>query len=281
SPSVPGAAAPESVIPLPVTPLRVGRTFEAPEGRDWEQTLVPTASPTVVAERRVSAEAVPMMGSVEAPPEGDRAPRQGARGSLDRPPVAPLEQGQAQADAVQRVAAFVDMGLDLGSSARDGSREGAPPATIPFAAHVVLAGAAPTSTVVAPPTLTPSGQAAQANDVVLPQLVRAMRLQLVGGVGEARIQLDPKHLGAVTVNLRVEHGVVSAVVTAEQTAVRLLIENNELSLRQALSEQGLLLDKLHVERDGRSLEDRPSHGREGAPRRRPPRKDTATFELLA
>jgi flagellar hook-length control protein FliK len=144
----------------------------------------------------------------------------------------------------------------------------------------MLTGTAATSTAVAPPQAIWM-PASQADDVVLPQLVRAMRLQLVGGVGEARIQLDPEHLGAVTVNLRVEGGVVSAVVTAEQSTVRQWIENHETSLRQALAEQGLLLGKLHVERDGRPPGDRPSHGQDDTSRRRSPRKDTATFELLA
>jgi flagellar hook-length control protein FliK len=100
-------------------------------------------------------------------------------------------------------------------------------------------------------------------------------------VGEARVQLDPHHLGAVSVALRVDNGVVSAVITAEQPAVRHWLETHESSLRGSLSEQGLQLDRLRVEPDGQQAGDRASTGQEPPPRRRMLRKETATFELVA
>ena len=125
------------------------------------------------------------------------------------------------------------------------------------------------------------GHAAAADDPVVPQLVKALHVQLRNGVSEARVQLEPHHFGAVSVVLRVENGVVSAVVTAEQPAVRHWLETHEASLRSALSEQGLHLDRLRVEPDERQSGERASTGQEPPPRRRMPRKETATFELVA
>ena len=135
--------------------------------------------------------------------------------------------------------------------------------------------------VFAPAVVKAFAPPAEGDEVVVPQLVRAMHLQMVRGVGEARLQLEPQHLGAVSIALRVEHGVVSAVVTAEQAGVRQWIETHESTLRQALAEQGLLLDKLQVQRDGQSPFDRSPREHDGPPPRRAPRRDTATFELLA
>jgi hypothetical protein len=136
------------------------------------------------------------------------------------------------------------------------------------------------SPLAAPATLRVFAPPAEHDDVVVPQLVRAMHLQLARGVGEARLQLDPRHLGAVSVALRVANGVVSAVVTAEQPSVRHWIEAHESTLRQALADQGLELEKLQVHEDGRSPDGESRHHDE-VPRRRSPRRDTATFELVA
>ncbi len=268
---VPGAesASDQSLFPLPS-----GSPTEAFGVEDQPQAQ--TAASTASATQPVS-EALTASGDAL---EGDHTARRSARGDAERPWTSPNDEAQAHSHAVQRVAAFAELGPDLGSSGGDGSRDGGSSGSLQ--AGVPGMSASATHAATCGTLLSASaGQAAPADDVVLPQLVRAMRLQVAGGVGEARIQLDPEHLGAVTVNLRVEGGVVSAVVTAEQAGVRQWIESHEASLRQALAEQGLLLDRLHVERDGRPPGEGPSQGQDGTPRRRTPRRDTATFELLA
>jgi len=54
----------------------------------------------------------------------------------------------------------------------------------------------------------------------VPQVVKAIRLQWKQGLGEARIRLEPEHLGEVRVSLRVQAGAVTAVVTAENPTVQ-------------------------------------------------------------
>jgi flagellar hook-length control protein FliK len=85
------------------------------------------------------------------------------------------------------------------------------------------------------------------------QVVRALYLQWRGGVGEAHVQLNPEHLGQVTLSLRVEQGNVAATVVAETETAQRWIESHRDSLQQSLGEQGLKLDRLMVttSREGR------------------------------
>jgi hypothetical protein len=119
-------------------------------------------------------------------------------------------------------------------------------------------------------------------DVVVPQLVRAMRVLMKNGVGEMRLELEPRHLGAVSISVRVEHGLVSATVTAERPAVRQWVEAHEPSLRQGLAGHGLGLDRLRVQADEeRGGGRQPQEPHQGSMPRRRMKQETATFELVA
>ncbi len=83
------------------------------------------------------------------------------------------------------------------------------------------------------------------------QIVRAIRVQWQNGVGEARLRLNPANLGDVSVSLQVRQGSVSAVLSAESEAVRHWIRANQHELKAALEAQGLKLDQMVVEEDGR------------------------------
>lgn len=78
------------------------------------------------------------------------------------------------------------------------------------------------------------------------QVIRAITLQWRQGVGEARIQLHPEHLGHVTVNLRVEGGTVTALLRAESQTVSDQIQAQQQQLRTALEQLGLALGRLLV-----------------------------------
>jgi flagellar hook-length control protein FliK len=106
------------------------------------------------------------------------------------------------------------------------------------------------------------------------QMVKAIQLQWRGGVGEARLRLRPEHLGDITVSLRVERGVVTAVMRAESAAVHDWIQVHRHELQAALAEQGLHLERLRIATDPngrrqadaeqRQDEDRPSKERRPA-----------------
>ena len=123
---------------------------------------------------------------------------------------------------------------------------------------------------------------AQENAANITNLVQTMRVLTKSGVSEATVQLHPEHLGEVTIAIRVEGKSVSAVVNAESSSVRDWILSHESTLRSGLSEQGLHLDRLLVQRD-------PRHDRREQPRpeqrrargRRSPEETQERFEVSA
>lgn len=120
------------------------------------------------------------------------------------------------------------------------------------------------------------------------QIVKSMRLQWTGGTQEARVALKPEYLGEVVANIKVEQGVVTATLHADTPEVRRMLESQTASLRDALVEHGLKLDKLVIaepETPSGQPGDRRSRGRQPqSPSSRPKRRarqdgDGATFEL--
>lgn len=115
------------------------------------------------------------------------------------------------------------------------------------------------------------------------QVVRAIRLQWIQGIGEAHLRLSPEHLGEVTIHLRVERGLVTASLRGDSAAAVERIRAHEADLRAALEEQGLTLDRfeLAVDPDARR------RGRHAADwflepgRRRRPDAPGSTFEVTA
>jgi flagellar hook-length control protein FliK len=119
--------------------------------------------------------------------------------------------------------------------------------------------------------------------LVMPQIVQAMRVQMRNGVGEARVQLEPEHLGAVTVALRIEHGRVTATITADAPDVRRWIDGHQSMLRDALADQGLELTRFVVNPDSDPPEREPREPEPSPRRRRGPRvgeSGPVRFEVL-
>jgi len=121
---------------------------------------------------------------------------------------------------------------------------------------------------------------------VASSIVQTIRMQMRDGVGVAVVHLEPDYLGAVSIALRVENGVVTASFHAENPLVRVWTEANEPLLRESLAAQGLTLDRLLIT-DNPITDERPSgrHDqqepkREGHAPPRPRRDDAATFEVV-
>lgn len=81
------------------------------------------------------------------------------------------------------------------------------------------------------------------------QIIRGMRLQWRGPVGEAQLTLRPEHLGQVTVTVRVDHGAVSATLRAETPAAQQWMQAHQQDLRQALQQQGLEVAEVVITTD--------------------------------
>jgi flagellar hook-length control protein FliK len=120
-------------------------------------------------------------------------------------------------------------------------------------------------------------------DGVMSSIVQSMRLQMRDGIGTAVVHLEPDYLGSVSILLRVENGVVTASLHAENPQVRAWMETNAPLLRESLAGQGLSLDRLLVT-DEHIVDDQ-SQGRqrqeqEQQTRQRPRRNGAATFEVV-
>jgi flagellar hook-length control protein FliK len=100
-------------------------------------------------------------------------------------------------------------------------------------------------------------------------MVRSARLHFSEGGGEARLQLQPEHLGPVTLTVRVEQGRVSAHIQADTVDASRWIETHQQELRGALRDQGLDVKEVVVTTnpDGRREREAP-HARPQAARRR-------------
>ena len=97
------------------------------------------------------------------------------------------------------------------------------------------------------------------------QIVKSIRMQWTGGLGEARVTLRPEYLGEVVATIKVDQGVVTATLQADTPEVRRWMESHTATLRDALVEQGLKLDRLTI---GEPEREQAQHQRQGKPRPR-------------
>jgi flagellar hook-length control protein FliK len=124
-------------------------------------------------------------------------------------------------------------------------------------AFTSLAAESPLGVTGLPSDATPTAGQDAAASVASPQesaanvhsMVRAMRMQVTDGGGEARLQLNPEHLGQVTLTVKVEQGRVAAHIQAETADASRWIETHQSNLRSALEEQGLEVKELLVSTD--------------------------------
>jgi flagellar hook-length control protein FliK len=132
--------------------------------------------------------------------------------------------------------------------------------------------------------LTPAMSGMPSERDVTLQIVQSMRMQFRDGIGEAVLTLKPEHLGSVSISLRVENGGLKASVLAEMPEVRQWLQSQQDSLRSALSEHGLRLDRFDVEPDGRRQSSSSDTRDEEPTRKRQPRRsaqaDEPVFEVV-
>jgi flagellar hook-length control protein FliK len=104
-------------------------------------------------------------------------------------------------------------------------------------------------------------------DDIAQQLATRMRLSHAAGGSEVQLQLRPRELGEVTVQLSLRDGLVAAAVLVDRAETGRLMTDNLSELRRSLEQQGLSIDNLAVnvrgEQDlaGRMAEARERRGR--------------------
>jgi hypothetical protein len=207
----------------------------------------------------------------------------------EQPPVRPAAVAPplALVDAVRAAfnqRASSDQDKDFNQPASPGIDRRSPKSITAPALHLAETAARPDST-------TPSAASSHAavaplpnEDGVVSSIVQTMRLQMRDGVGTAVVHLEPDYLGAVSIALRVENGVVTASLHAENPQVRAWMEANAPLLSESLASQGLSLDRLVItdERiaEERSADRRHQQEQEQHAPRRPRRNNASTFEVI-
>jgi flagellar hook-length control protein FliK len=81
---------------------------------------------------------------------------------------------------------------------------------------------------------------------VLNQIMNKFSLRTNGSQSEIKIKLDPPSLGTVRMNISTSGDSVRTVVIAENHAVKQIIENNLIQLRDSMSGQGLKVESFTV-----------------------------------
>lgn len=161
-----------------------------------------------------------------------------------------------------------------------GSEPGAQPVLVDQSFSRAVASAAQSLTVLNVAGVEVPGNA----NALESQIVQGMRRLRKDGADEIRVTLRPEYLGSLTISLRVEHDSVTAVMHVDEPQVRAWVQAHESQLRQAMSSQGLTLERLVVtdERPGSDNRERDDPARQG---RRPNRQRNGdaipNFEVVA
>jgi hypothetical protein len=215
-----------------------GRTDAPPDtaSRLAARTMLERALTTDSAQRTESAERLDGESAAASTP-----------GLVDLPQVPADEAVRRYVDLLASQAPMQREAKPVDSPAPRGEKDAAAGDFVrafPFVAPAAVPAAAG-----APATAEAAPAATPAEVHLTPQIVKAVSLLWRDGVGEARLRLEPEHLGSVTVSLRVERGIVTARLTADVPAVRDWIRTHEADLRSGLASQGLELDQIVVSAD--------------------------------
>jgi flagellar hook-length control protein FliK len=128
-------------------------------------------------------------------------------------------------------------------------------------------------------TSTTAASSAAAGDAAAQQIIRGMRLQWSGSVGEAQLRLQPENLGQVYVSVRVDQGTVSATLRADSAAAQQWIQTHQQDLKQALQDQGLQVSEIIVTNEPDQRQQRGNQQeRENASRGRQARRQDSTAD---
>lgn len=266
---------------------------------------VAPASPFTVAHAPVAAG---VQGQGSATPAPESAPGAGRTGAVAAPASAvatsgPATETRSDADAsgergaeagpipaggsAVRTAPALDLRFDAGAPVPTAAPALDAPAAIPPVAPPL-----PSTEPLRAIELPASARLEQALAALDPEtrnlqaIVRTVRLFTAGdGLSEARLRLEPDHLGPLSLTVRVEQGSVSAHFRAETPAAQRWIETHQQELRAGLREQGLEVKDVVVTTDPDGRRDR---RQEGQPARSARLRRTATpdgdaprFEVLA
>ena len=103
------------------------------------------------------------------------------------------------------------------------------------------------------------GYQTNAEDIVR-QLIESIKVNVSETTSSMELQLYPEHLGKIQITVASKEGVITAQLAAQNEAVKAIIENQLVSLKDTMNEQGLKVDAVevtiasHTFEDGRNFE---------------------------
>jgi flagellar hook-length control protein FliK len=158
----------------------------------------------------------------------------------------------------------------------------APPSNVAaFAATVAHAPAVPAQSAAA-------GAARYVDpNAIIEQVVKGIVLRNAGATSEVHLQLQPAHLGDVSLKLTVTGNTISANIVAQNADVRDALLSNQQHLARSLADAGLSLGKFSVNVSGgnsgfheRQLQQRSSHAKVGVLSLDTPAEDGSLAERI-
>lgn len=81
---------------------------------------------------------------------------------------------------------------------------------------------------------------------VIHQLIEAIRVNVNPSTSSMEIQLNPENLGKINLNVVTRNGMVTATITAQNEAVKGIIESQLVQLKENLNNQGLKVQSVEV-----------------------------------
>ena len=83
-------------------------------------------------------------------------------------------------------------------------------------------------------------------DLIMKQVMDSMKLNTSPGVTEMELQLHPASLGTINLTVALKDGSITAQFTAQNEAVKEILESQMLQLRETLNNQGIKVEAIEV-----------------------------------
>lgn len=81
---------------------------------------------------------------------------------------------------------------------------------------------------------------------IIHQVIEAIKVNVSQATSSMELQLNPEHLGKISLNVMTKNGAVTATITAQNEAVKGIIESQIVQLRESLNNQGLKVQSVEV-----------------------------------
>ncbi len=81
---------------------------------------------------------------------------------------------------------------------------------------------------------------------IIHQVIEAIKVNVSQATSSMELQLNPEHLGKISLNVVTRNGAVTATITAQNEAVKGVIESQIVQLRESLNNQGLKVQSVEV-----------------------------------